>query len=225
MPALDAPPQAPPPLQPEVPPTVDALVAQIDDWVVYHLLCTFASNPHYENQLYGPLNIYLTSIFPISRRFMVIPQALLRRAIQAGDQDAANTSFGSTAEHESRNLPGVEHFKLIPDFEVVKVTPAPHVDMRRQHRIVCIIEVKKDDMTSTQAADQMADYMRQAEPHRRLEPLVGYLVMGPHVLKFVLRRHRNRPLVTYNHDEFFDMRNAGNVFTRDLCRIARGQWD
>ena len=44
----------PPGLQFEQPPNVDNLIAQIDDWVIYHLLRTLESNIHYENQLYGP---------------------------------------------------------------------------------------------------------------------------------------------------------------------------
>ena len=67
MATLDTPAQMPPGLQLEQPPSVNNLIAQIDDWVIYHLLRTLESDIHYENQLYGPISSFLTSIFP-SRR-------------------------------------------------------------------------------------------------------------------------------------------------------------
>jgi hypothetical protein len=106
MATLDAPAQMPPALQHENPPNVNNLIFQIDSWIIYHLLKTLESNIHYENQLYGPISSYLTSIFPTRRRYMVIPQAIFRRAINIDEvEDLANVSIGSTgAYHESRNL-------------------------------------------------------------------------------------------------------------------------
>ena len=107
MATLDTPPQMPPGLQFEQPPSVDNLIAQFDNWVVYHLLRTLESNVHYENQLYGPVSSFLTSIFPSRRRYMLIPQAILRRAMSDDEvaEDLANVSIGSTgAFHESRHL-------------------------------------------------------------------------------------------------------------------------
>ena len=95
------------PLQPEAPPSINGLISRIDPWVLYHLKTIVLSNVHYENQLYGPMNSFITSIFPTRRRYMTIPQALLRRAIQDGnevDEFLDNVSIGSTgALHESRN--------------------------------------------------------------------------------------------------------------------------
>lgn len=81
------------------------LLARIEEWVIYQLIQTARSDPHYENYLYGPVNALLGEIFPVSRRYMVIPQALLRRPLMEEeiDDDLANVSFGSTgAAHESR---------------------------------------------------------------------------------------------------------------------------
>lgn len=93
-------------LQPEYPPTVNGLISQIDPWVLYHLKSVISSNVHYENQLYGPISSFINSIFPTSRRYMTIPQAILRRAILEGDEVDEyldNVSIGSTgALHESR---------------------------------------------------------------------------------------------------------------------------
>lgn len=99
--------QLPPPLEHETPPSVADLIAQIDRWVIYHLKVTVQSNVHFENQLYGVINSFHTSIFPLNRRFMVIPQALIRRAMEAGEvnEDLGNVSFGSTGGlHESREI-------------------------------------------------------------------------------------------------------------------------
>ena len=107
MPALDQPSQFPPELQHEIPPTVSDLAAQIDPWVTYHLKTTILSDVHYENQLYGVLNLFHASIFPLRRRFMTIPQGLLRKMVDADsiDEYLADLSFGSAGGlHESRNL-------------------------------------------------------------------------------------------------------------------------
>lgn len=106
MPTLDLPAHMPPDLQIEEPPSVDELIAQIDDWVIYHFLRTLESNIHYENQLYGIITTFLVSIFPPSRRYMVIPQALIRRTLRNDEvDDLANVSIGSTGGyHESRAL-------------------------------------------------------------------------------------------------------------------------
>lgn len=107
MPTLDQPPQFPPDLQHENPPSVPNLIAQIDPWVIYHLKTTILSDVHYENQLYGVLNLFHASIYPLRRRFMTIPQGLLRKVLDPDniDEYLADLSFGSTGGlHESRDL-------------------------------------------------------------------------------------------------------------------------
>jgi hypothetical protein len=110
MPGLDLPLGPLPKLTFETPPTVPDLLGQIPPWVANHLKSTIQSNVHYEHQLYGPLNTFLASIFPISRRFSVIPQGLLRKVVEpdAEDEDEdecmGDISIGSTGGlHESRN--------------------------------------------------------------------------------------------------------------------------
>lgn len=91
----------------ETPPTLSNHLDQIQPWVTSHLKSTIQSNVHYEHQLYGPLNTFLTSIFPISRRFSVIPQGLLRKVVEPDTDDdeyMGDISIGSTGGlHESRN--------------------------------------------------------------------------------------------------------------------------
>jgi hypothetical protein len=89
MAALDQPILLPPPLQYERPPSVSDLISQIDRWVIYHLKNTILSDVHFENQLYGVVNSFHTSIFPLRlrRHFMTIPQAIIRRAMDAEEVD------------------------------------------------------------------------------------------------------------------------------------------
>ena len=98
--------QLPPPLRYEIPPTVPGLMAQTQHWLLYHLQATISSNVHYENQLYGVMNSLLLSAFLLQRQFMIIPQGLLRKALNEEEEwELANVSFGSSGGvHESRNL-------------------------------------------------------------------------------------------------------------------------
>src|SRR5262245_58954231 len=57
-------------------------------------------------------------------------------------------------------IAGLEQFKQFPDFVAVKVTPQPGTE--RDHYIVCVVEVKRDDETEAKAKDQMEAYMERA---------------------------------------------------------------
>jgi len=109
MATLDAAPTLPNPLSRENPPTRNAHIAHISacQWIIYLLRTTIESNVHYENQLHGPIGVFLESIFPQRRQFMSIAQAALREVINPEDMDddLSNTSFGSTGgEHRPRNV-------------------------------------------------------------------------------------------------------------------------
>lgn len=156
---------------------------------------------------------------------MTIPQAILRRAMEAEEVDEylANVSFGSTgALHESRDLPGVEAGKLVPDFLTVKVSP--QMGGVRDHYIVCIVEIKRNDVTEGKAKIQMKEYLLQAAAHpSRDENLRGYLVMANIVIPFRVEVHRNRVIVVEGAP--FDMFATGDRFTRELCGIAIRHWN
>ena len=102
MATLDTPAQMPPGLQLEQPPSVNNLIAQIDDWVIYHLLRTLESNIHYENQLYGPISSFLTSIFPSRRRYMLIPQAIFRRAMNDSEVAENESNVAKRETHKEQ---------------------------------------------------------------------------------------------------------------------------
>ena len=103
MTSLDQPPRLPDDLPQEMPPSVADIIASIDPWVIYHLKQTMLSGVHFEDQLYGTINALHASVFPMRRRFMTIPQAIIRRPMDADQVD--KDSIGSTGVlHESRDL-------------------------------------------------------------------------------------------------------------------------
>ena len=107
MATLAAPLTIPLPLIPEAIPTVATHAASLDPWVIWNLKNSISAEVHYENHLYGPVNTYLNAVFPLRRRFSVIPQAIIRRVMDADEvwEDLGNISIGSSGGvHESRNL-------------------------------------------------------------------------------------------------------------------------
>jgi hypothetical protein len=104
MPGLDQRIRVLPPLPYETPPSVPDLITQISPWVFGHLQTKIRSGVHFEHQLYGDFNSFLTSIFPTKRMFMIKPQGLLRKVLEDVDENM-DVSFSSTGGcHESRNL-------------------------------------------------------------------------------------------------------------------------
>ena len=118
---------------------------------------------------------------------------------------------------------GVEQFKQFPDFVTVKVTPQPGID--RNHHIVCVVEVKRNDDSDAKAEEQMLAYMRQAAnlPQRE-ESLRGYLVMGDRVRTFWLQDEGEGVEVKMATQTFF-MSARGDQFTRELCEISIRNWN
>ncbi|KAF8066521.1 hypothetical protein FPV67DRAFT_1449709 [Lyophyllum atratum] len=194
MPDLDFPILQPPDLQAENRPTVNELKARILPWVAYNFQKQVGSNVHYENQLYGPWNSFLSSIFPLERQFMVIPQAIIRRVITDPadiDEDLGNVSAGSTgAIHESRHMSGTEIEKGYPDFMPVKVTLVE--GNIRHHHAMCIIEVKAPQVPLSVGHRQILAYLKTMAAHpRREKPLFGFLVAGSIVRTYELREVGN----------------------------------
>jgi len=213
-------------LQQEAAPTIDGLISRIDPWVLYHLKSTILSDVHYENQLYGPINSFIGSVFPTGRRYMTIPQALLRRSIPEGEADEGDISIGSIGGlHESRNLEGNEIEKMFPDFLTVKVRPTL-ANLPRLHTAVCIVEVKRDDLTARQAEKQLTLYMERVSTQRFVsDDFRGYLVMGKKVI--VYGRDPNPGVGEpgyYRHGEF-SMLDDNDPFTRDLSQISVNNWN
>ncbi|KAJ7600645.1 hypothetical protein C8J56DRAFT_1156976 [Mycena floridula] len=211
----------------ENPPTRAQLLASVDPWIPYHLKQTIQSIPRFEHMVYGQLISYLASILPHRRRFMTIPQFILRRTMQPHEirVDRANVSTGSTGGlHESRNLPGAEHGTMFPDFVTVKVTPL--AGLARDHRVVCLIEVKKDGDSIYKARDQMWGYMEQIIGHPNREPnLYGFLVLGAVVEVYRIQDEGfgEGDVPFYLRD--ITMFDAADEFTNGLCDIAIANWN
>lgn len=95
------------PLVIEAVPTVAPHAASIEPWVIWNMKSSILAQVHYENQLHGPKNTHLNAIFPLRRRFSVIPQAMIRRVMNEDEiwEDLGNISIGSSGGvHESRVL-------------------------------------------------------------------------------------------------------------------------
>lgn len=103
------------------------------------------------------------------------------------------------------------------------MTPQPGID--RDHYIVCVVEVKRNNDTQAIAEEQMASYLEQAAnlPQRE-ENLRGYLVMGNIVRTFWLQDD-GAGVVVKMADEVFAISAPGDQFTRELCEISISNWN
>lgn len=89
---------------------------------------------------------------------------------------------------------------------------------------MCIVEVKRDDVTSGEARLQMLEYMKRAIDHPSREPnLRGYLVEANQVTPYLVVRRGFCWVV--EQGETFDMFAAGDRFTTELCEIAIQTWN
>jgi len=112
--------------------------------------------------------------------------------------------------------------KIILDFVTVKVRP--HGGPIRDHYMLCIVEIKCDDMSEGKARLRMVDYMRQAAGHiSQEENLCGYLLMSNRVDRF--RMDVQGAEVFVHQEEDIDIFAPGDFFTIELCRIAVYNWN
>jgi len=117
---------------------------------------------------------------------------------------------------------GAEAEKCFPDFVTVKVIPQP--GGLRQHLVVCIVEVKRDEETASEAHTQIMTYMNRLSEHPlREENLRGFLVMGRWVTIYTLVRSGTK--VEPVRGATFDMFAHGDQFTRELAEIAVRNWN
>lgn len=92
----------PPALVPAFP-TAAHIRRLIDPFTFWLLSSTIRSHPHYENDLYGPIDQMLNAIFPANRHFVIKPQALLRAIVSPDVGGAGDLSFGEYGgTHRSR---------------------------------------------------------------------------------------------------------------------------
>ncbi|KIJ89931.1 hypothetical protein K443DRAFT_15677 [Laccaria amethystina LaAM-08-1] len=157
---------------------------------------------------------------------MSIAQAALREVINPEDMDddLSNTSFGSTGgEHRSRNVPGQETNKLLPDFLTVKVILRPS-NLPREYRIITVVELKRNDDDQAKSEAQMLRYMMRidqiAAPDNNFR---GFLVMQDNVQVYGYSGYgANRMAEIVNEYNIF---TPGNHFTTDLTDIAIAYWN
>ncbi|CAA7265682.1 unnamed protein product [Cyclocybe aegerita] len=231
MPNLYDPIQNPGPLQDQDRPTPQMIVDDIHDWIVWELRTTVNSNTTDEHQLYGAWTTFLHEAFPPSGRFLISPQAPLRRVVEENEQDDSDTSFGSTgALHEAKHLPGREVEKLYPDFVAHKVfVQASPVRVRR---ILALVELKINEQALTERGHaQMLGYMHRASSHPNRETnLKGYLICGDKLWNYRLVDDDPNDLgqVRFNRKPrniFIDSANEGVELAQELAAVAAKNWN
>lgn len=105
----------------------------------------------------------------------------------------------------------------------MKVTPQP-TQSNRDHWVVCLVEIKRDDDTIVKAYEQMGRYMEQLAEHPSREGnLRGYLVAGNWVTVFSLEDDGDGIQVV--QEQPFDMFAPGDRFTQELGEIAVRNWN
>ena len=92
----------------------------------------------------------------------------------------------------------------------------------RDHCIVTLVEVKRnDEVSESQAVQQALSYLERAwQQPSHDEELRGYLVMG-RLVHPIRMSNRGRAV----SDPPFDMFAAGDRFTRELCECAVRNWN
>ena len=92
----------------EVIPTLAQLKTGVPKIVRWNMHETLSRQVHYENELYAPIDTYLSTIFPPSRGFTAGPQRLIRPAIQNskraplnGSKNSRNGSSGSDPDNNT----------------------------------------------------------------------------------------------------------------------------
>ncbi|THU98933.1 hypothetical protein K435DRAFT_837918 [Dendrothele bispora CBS 962.96] len=206
----------------ETPPTAADHASTIDQWVQWNLKRALTADVHYEHQLYGPDNTFLHSIFPIHRRFSIIPQAAIRRVIKRGAVPLDLSTGSSGGEHMGRNVKGSE-IRIYPDFMVVKVIPTSE-EIPCQHYIVCVVEIKADDDEDDyrEIESQMLRYMTTLLKHPYRDPqLEVYVLRGTTYLKVEILDG----VVVYNPGDFQSIFVPGDPLTLALCEIAVKEWN
>lgn len=154
-------------------------------WVYQRIIAVGGQQgPRYEASLYGPTNCFLVPYFPISRHFMVKPQAKIRPEFINNFDPTIRISLDSYhAEVLPRSIRGSEIGVKIPDFIVVKATQSKDDD-----KLLLVVEIKTSDQSLNDSAEQLVSYLEAfAEKYRddTEEPLFrilyGLLLVGEKV--------------------------------------------
>jgi hypothetical protein len=163
-----------------------AVVTEPPPWV--YLRINAAGGPagaRYEASLYGPINAYLGSYFPVSRLFIIKPQPKLRPDFDIDPNDPTRHSIDS---YHSPVLSRAEGGKEVPlkepDFIVAKATADINND-----RIIVVIEIKPYGADPDNARSQLEDYLEIVARKYRTDTatpvfhqdLYGLLIVGNRV--------------------------------------------
>ena len=114
---------------------------------------------------------------------------------------------------------------MIPDFLTVKVRPTL-ANIPRSHTAVCMVEVKRDDLTTRQSEKQLTAYMERVFDQRFFsDDFRGYLVMGQKVIVYGRDPNPGIGQPAYYRLGEFSMLDNNDPFTRDLSQISVNNWN
>ncbi|KAL5480679.1 hypothetical protein ACEPAI_9619 [Sanghuangporus weigelae] len=180
-----------------------------------------------EYSLYGVINGLLSVHFPLNRRFMIKPQAALR-ATDYGPQRLPVAGAFSQAPQQPNTSGGASsnQVPILADFVVAKVHETLNHDI-----IVCIVEVKRDEVNKEQAVAQLMSYLKRAAlEYWKLQILHGFLVCGSEWTAFRLRINTNPPQnpnieeIGVGDPEFEQGATNEEGFKRALRRVSHACW-
>ncbi|KAI4294008.1 hypothetical protein K525DRAFT_262221, partial [Schizophyllum commune Loenen D] len=216
------------------PPTAAQLRSSLDTFLLWNYIRTIEDGKgrhHYENELYGVLNTLFFGIFPLSRRFMIEPQILLRKfpltvqELQQRNRAGSDISISSLGTlHESRKIKNQPRGgNLAPDFGVVKVCPSQQPNPRL-YVLLSIVEVK-GEKDKTKQIGQMLQYMEriaEVPTSHRHSPFCGYILNNTQYMKWTLGL---APNFIITRTGWLELRDGQDLFIKELCTLSTQYWN
>ncbi|OCB91456.1 hypothetical protein A7U60_g1301 [Sanghuangporus baumii] len=126
-----------------------------------------------EYSLYGVINGLLSIQFPLEMKFIVKPQAALR-ATDDGVQrlPVAGAFFQAPQQPNTSGGSSSNQTPILADFVIAKAHESLNHDI-----VICIVEVKRDDVMTEEARTQIGKYLtRAASEHWKIGNLYGFLI-------------------------------------------------
>ncbi|OCB91454.1 hypothetical protein A7U60_g1299 [Sanghuangporus baumii] len=214
------------PLENQLPPVEPHGYRRFPDWLQQRLQNQFDPTQRpsapYEFSLYGVINELLFSQFPPDRKFIIKPQASLRATHYAGSQVPVSGSF-SQAPQQPNTSGGASsnQIPILADFVVVKGHEELNHDI-----IVCIVEVKRDEVSKDQAVQQISEYLLRATAERwNVGYLQSFLVCGDKWWTYSIDATQPGLIPTVFIQEFVEGKpTIGEDLKRALYSIACKYW-
>ncbi|KAL5496056.1 hypothetical protein ACEPAH_3149 [Sanghuangporus vaninii] len=179
-----------------------------------------------EYSLYGVINGLLSIQFPLDMKFIVKPQAALR-ATDDGRQrlPVAGAFFQAPQQPNTSGGSSSNQIPILADFVVAKAHESLNHDI-----VICIVEVKRDEVMTEDAKHQMGKYLIRAASERwKIRNLYGFLICRNQWTAFRMDTTQNLPTPDIHEvtteDPVYEPGHTDDAgLKRALCRISRACW-